>query len=78
MNTDEKRALKLLREEGLDVDEMDFRSFCTIDATKRTNPNPSVKEIADRYVIWQKMTRDKEANHGKEPYLYKGDSVPHV
>lgn len=59
MNTDEQRALRLLKEEGFTVDEKDFRSFCIIDETKRTNKNPTSQEIADRYVIYRKMMRDK-------------------
>jgi hypothetical protein len=64
MNCDERRALNLLRNEGLKVDEMVFRNFCMIDETKRTNKNPTPKEIADRYIFYRKMMRDKE--YGKE------------
>jgi hypothetical protein len=58
MNTDERRALSLLREEGLNVDEKNFRSFCVIDETKRTRLF-TPKEIADRYVFYLKIQRDK-------------------
>lgn len=60
MNSDERRALNLLRKEGLYVDERDFRSFCTIDETKRTNKFPTIREIADRYIFYRRMQRDKE------------------